>query len=176
MTRTTIALTAALILSATAAMAADSGTTQLSILSSNLGYGRTSSDGYWSGGLGVALSHAWTSHLSTEAAVAFEQHRSSYVVSGLRDFHVFPIDLTTQYRFTSGSAWTPYFVGGVRRVSAPAQGFGFRDRTSAEAGIGANLRLTPHLGLRFDVTRLIRNDSVNYDPLTRASLGLSWKF
>ena len=173
MTRTTLALTAALILCATAATAADN---QLSILSSNLGYSRTRAEGgYWSGGVGLAVSHDWTSRLSTEAAVAFEQHRSLYF-SERRDFHVFPIDLTTQYRFANGSAWTPYLVAGVRRISAPAQGFGFHDRTSAEAGIGANLRLTPHLGLRFDVTRLMRNDSVNYDPLTRASLGLGWKF
>jgi outer membrane protein W len=179
MTRTTIASIAALILCATAATAADN---QLSILSSNLGYGRTSSrGGVWTGGFGVAFSHRLSPRWSAEAAVAFEQHDSAFssgplLVTEGRSFHVFPIDLSTQYRFTSGSPWTPYFVAGVRHVSAPDRGFGFENRTSAEVGFGTNLRLTPHLGLRFDVMRLIRNDSVTYDPLTRGSIGLSWKF
>jgi outer membrane protein W len=174
------AMFVAVLMCAVAASAADpsSGATQLSVFTSNLAFGQSSTTGSQSrGGIGLALSRAWTPRWSTEISVAAERHRDAY---GLFS-SVFPVDLTAQYRFTNGSRWTPYLNAGFRYVSSPAHSnvnptFGGADRNSPEVGAGTTLRLTPRLGLRFDMTRLLRNDSVLYDPLTRGSVGLSWKF
>ena len=112
-----------------------------------------------------------------------------------RSFTVFPVDVTTRYQFTNSSRWTPYVSAGLRYVDAPSTGtpavfsvttpggpvfmqtgFGFQPRTSAQLGAGTLLRITPRFGLRFDVNRLLRSEGVNYDPLTRTSLGVSWRF
>ena len=173
--------------------------TQITVFTSNLGYAESAGNSQWSGGIGLALSRSWSSRWATELAVATEEHRGTYTqyvpaylvpVTERRSFRVFPVDLVTQYRFTNDTRWTPYITGGVRYVAGPQRndkivlgsagsngGFAFGgDRTSAQIGIGTSLRITPHAGLRFDVNRLLRSDDVNYDPLTRVSIGVSWKF
>ena len=60
--------------------------------------------------------------------------------------------------------------------SVPVDGFAIRDRTSAEIGFGTSVAITRHVGFRVDLTRLLRNDSVNYDPLMRTSFGFNFRF
>ncbi|MEO8034200.1 MAG: outer membrane beta-barrel protein [Acidobacteriota bacterium] len=192
------------------AVSATAGDVQLSVFTSNPSYTESSGNSRWNAGVGLALSKTWNERWSTEFAVAKEQHRAPYTrfqilpfqsgdqlipVTGYRSFRVFPIDLTTQYRFQNDSRWTPYVSAGLRYVASPDGGrttviantpagltpvnggFAFdRSRTSAEIGGGVQLRLTPHVGLRFDVMRLLRSDSISYDPLTKASLGVGFKF
>lgn len=207
----TITIAAAVLICAATAFAQDAGKTQLSVTTSNLGFGESNGQSQWSGGFAVALSRAWSPRWSTELSVAAERHKGLYTmfeqqafqpigtvvpITVKRSFRVFPVDLTTQYRFTNSSRWTPYLFGGVRYVAAPAgnnssaaiptssgafmpvtAGFMFGgDRTSAEIGAGTSLRITPHFGLRFDATRLLRSNEVNYDPRLRTAFGVSWKF
>ena len=206
----TITIAAALLIGAATAFAQGADWTQLSVTTSNLGFGESNGQSQWSGGVAIALSRAWSQRWSTELSVAAERHQGLYTMFELqphqsadlllpvtqrRSFRVFPVDLTSQYRFSNSSRWTPYIFGGVRYVAAPAgehsnasivspnglqpvtAGFTFGgDRTSAEVGIGTSLRITPHFGLRFDATRLLRSDEVNYDPRVRTAFGVNWRF
>ncbi len=176
-----LGVAAAVMMCATALLAADAGTTQFSVNTSNLSYAQSNNTSEWSGGMALALSRAWSPRWSTEFSVAAEQHVAPYTrfaflpfqssdqlapLTERRRFRVFPVDLTTQYRFTNGSRWTPYVTGGIRYVAAPAGnnstasiltpdgsiavtgGFAFAgDRTSAEIGAGTSVRLTPRLSL-----------------------------
>jgi hypothetical protein len=56
------------------------------------------------------------------------------------------------------------------------EGFGLRDRTSAQAGAGVRVRLTPRTALRAEVTRSLRSEDAQFDPLTRGAIGVSWRF
>ncbi len=204
----TFTVAAAVVMCATAVLAADAGKTQFSVTTSNLSYAESGNGSQWSGGVGLALSRAWSPQWSTELAVAMEQHQALYTrfevvpfqpadqlvpATERRTFRVFPVDLTTQYRFTNSTRWTPYIIGGVRYVAAPAgnnstaiattpsglfnASFAFPgDRAGAEIGAGTSLRITPHIGLRFDAIRLLRSNEVNYDPRVRTSLGVSFRF
>jgi outer membrane protein with beta-barrel domain len=181
--------------------------TQFSVFTSNIGYTQSGQDGSnLSGEVSLALSHAWNPRWSTELAVSAARGRAYAMMfntggaAGVvatferRSFTAYPVDLLAQYRFMSGSRWTPYISGGLRYVARPSDppnslavaipgsayaarpNFGFNDRASAEIGLGAALRLTPHFGLRFDGMRLLRTDSAPYDRLMRGSLGVSWRF
>jgi hypothetical protein len=126
-------------------------------------------------------------------------------VTEFREYRVTPLSLSATRHFLTDSVIAPYVRAGVRHVSAPddprptttffgplgpigpavpgvpnfvpiSEGFGFDDRTSAEAGAGIRLRLTPRTVLRGEVNRLIRSDEVEFDPLTRFAVGLSWVF
>lgn len=120
-------------------------------------------------------------------------------VTEIRSFRIYPADLTASYRFTNSSRFTPYITGGLRYVNAPNGeritvitgamtpsgamipvngGFEFRGgaRRSAEMGAGGSVRLTPHVSFRFGFMQLLRTDSVSYDPLSRGTFGVSWKF
>ena len=114
-------------------------------------------------------------------------------------YRVHPVDLFVTRRFLTGARLSPYVRLGARHVNEPpASGaviipqtspengrlliprvnkvFGLTDRDSAEAGAGAQLRLTPRTALRVDLTRLLRNKGVQFDRLTRLTAGLTWKF
>src|SRR6478672_8567410 len=112
--------------------AASAANTQLTLFSSNLSLEGDSVGTRWHGGFGLALSRSWTHRWSTELAVATQRHSAGYVeflqvseqsgpapVTVRREFHVYPADLTTQYRFTNSSRWTPYVSGGFRYVASP---------------------------------------------------------
>jgi hypothetical protein len=189
---------------ANAAIAADSGTTQLSFFTSNIGYGSSNGQSQWRGGGGIALSRAWSSHWSTELAVAAQRESGAFTmfyaigdpsgplpVTRLRSFIVYPADLTTQYRFFNSSRWTPYVTAGARYVGAPQSshidvipgmanpvgtGWHLAERRSLEAGAGLSVRITPLVGLRLDAMRLLRSDGMIYDPLLRTSFGVSFHF
>jgi len=118
----------------------------------------------------------------------------------LRRYRVTPIDVSVTRHFLSDQPITPYVRAGVRYVDAPQntpstffispwpipippvyavpvqEGFGLHDRTSAQAGAGARIRLTPRTALRAEVNRLLRSKGADFDPLTRYAVGLSWVF
>jgi hypothetical protein len=117
-----------------------------------------------------------------------------------RRYRVIPADLSVTRHFLVDQAIAPYVRAGVRYVDAPgdptlppvfispyvpgddiplvpvAEGFGFRDRTSVQAGAGVRVRLTPRTALRAEATRLLRSDGADFDPLTRFGIGVSWVF
>jgi len=114
-------------------------------------------------------------------------------------YRVRPVDLTVTRHFLPGQAVMPYVRAGLRYVDAPndpqaittigvvpvegpafpvtvAEGFGFRNRMSGEAGAGVRVRLTERTALRVEANRLLRSDGTDFDPLTRYAAGVSWKF
>jgi hypothetical protein len=118
-----------------------------------------------------------------------------------REYHVRPVDLSMTRHFLTDQPIAPYVRAGVRYVDAPedngtasfiipafpggdalsppfqfSEGFGFRDRVSAQAGAGVRVRVTPRTAFRVEATRLIRSDKVDFDPLTRYAAGVSWLF
>ena len=122
-----------------------------------------------------------------------------YPVTEFRRYRVIPVDLSVTRHFLTDQPIAPYVRAGVRYVDAPgdptlpsvivgygpgdniplvqvAEGFGFRDRTSVQAGAGVRVRMTPRTSLRAEATRLLRSDSADFDPLTRFGIGVSWVF
>ncbi len=120
-----------------------------------------------------------------------------YPVTEFRDYRVNPIDLSVTRHFLVGQRVAPYVRAGMRFVDAPddpapmsvafpspgdipilqlQEGFGFQDRTSAQAGAGVRVRLTPRTAFRAEATRLLRSEESDFDPLLRYAAGLSWAF
>lgn len=122
-------------------------------------------------------------------------------VTEFREYRVRPVDLSMTRHFLLDQPISPYVRAGVRYVDAPGnkgatsfiapynpgdgtlvppvqfqEGFGFRDRVSAQAGAGFRLRMTPRTSLRVEATRLLRSDKADYDPLMRYAAGVSWLF
>ena len=190
MRRSIVMLSAALLVSS-AALAADlqSGKTQISVFTSNLGWAVEHNETTRTGGIGVALSHAFTRNWAAEIKVAQEEHFApvafytgeppSPIIEHV-SFHDYPVDLFAHYRFPSSSHWTPYVSAGFRYVAEPVYGQtrnpNFSNRYDMQVGVGTDLQITRHFGLRFDANRLVRSKDVPYDPLFRPSLGLTWRF
>lgn len=115
-------------------------------------------------------------------------------VTTFRRYTVHPLELNVARRFFTGRRLSARVSAGVRYVDAPddpdgapialphvdfvpvREGYGFANRTSAQAGAGLAFRLTQRTSLRADVVRLLRNSEVAFDPLTRTSAGVSWRF
>ena len=111
-----------------------------------------------------------------------------------REYTVRPFDFSVTRHFFPANRVVPYVRAGVRYVDAPADppqitivprvdgllpvglGYGFDDRTSAQAGAGVRVKLTPRTALRGEATRLIRSEAADFDPLTRYAVGVSWLF
>ncbi|HKR63107.1 MAG TPA: hypothetical protein VJZ00_05190 [Thermoanaerobaculia bacterium] len=116
-----------------------------------------------------------------------------------RRYTVRPIDVALTRHFLADQVISPYLRAGVRYVQAPRdpsgttilvpviqpspipvfqlrEGFGLHDRTSTQAGAGVRVRLTPRTALRAEVTRLLRSERADFDPLTRYAAGVSWAF
>jgi len=123
-----------------------------------------------------------------------------YASTEFRRYRVIPVDLSVTRHLLADGPIVPYVRAGVRYVRAPEdrastprfispilypdggifpvnEGFHFGDdRTSGQVGAGARIRLTPRTAIRGEVNRLIRSDKVDFDPLTRYAVGLSWLF
>jgi hypothetical protein len=120
-----------------------------------------------------------------------------YASPGILKYDVYPIDLSVTRHFLVDRRIAPYARAGVRYVSAPEDrladatippgatfaagepvtaGFHLNDRLSGQVGAGLQMRLTSRTAVRAEVTRLLRNDSSDFDPLTRLTLGVSWSF
>ena len=127
----------------------------------------------------------------------------TYTSHEFRRYRVTPFDLSVTRHFRTDQAIAPYVRAGVRYVKSPAdsaptfnaaapvglpsdplypyiipvsEGFGFDDRLSTQAGAGVRVRMTPRTAVRAEVNRLLRSDGVDFDPLTRYAVGLSWLF
>ena len=122
-----------------------------------------------------------------------------YPVTEFRRYRVVPVDVSATRHFLVDGPIAPYVRAGVRYVGAPSdptsqpqfispvqypaggfipvrEGYDLDDRTSGQIGAGARIRLTPRTAIRAEVNRLIRSDEVDFDPLTRYAVGLSWMF
>lgn len=182
------------------------GSNNISAYLSDLGFTSSSTTGdNWSGGAGVALEHAWTNRITTVLSLGAERHRlfnTHFVpvnsqgpvpVSSYSDEYTYPIDLMARYHFNNTSRWTPYVGAGGRFVKAPdavepqyvidTNGLyrvvGARrleNRVSPEINAGVIFHITPRVGLQIDGKRLVRGDSVGFDPLNKVSIGVSWRF
>jgi hypothetical protein len=152
----------------------------------------------------VELSVASQSHVSPSAVFirtvpvdgGAEQTYQSFE---FRRYRVMPVDLTATRHFLVGQQISPYVRAGLRYVEAPddrtsrigfivpgpiayfpielpESGFNFSDRASAQVGAGVRIRLTPRTAIRAEANRLLRSSGVDFDPLTRYAVGLSWMF
>jgi hypothetical protein len=120
-----------------------------------------------------------------------------YATTGALNYHVYPVDLSVTRHFLAGQRISPYVRAGARFVRAPKDrlpeativpgavfaagepvtaGFHFNDRLSGQVGAGVQVRLTAHTALRAEVTQLLRTKGVDFDPLTRVAVGVSWAF
>jgi outer membrane protein W len=154
----------------------------------------------WTGGFGVAFSHSWNARWSAEGSIGLDQHYmdglrfiASTPVTTHEKVRTIPVDLMMRFQFPNDSRWKPYVGGGARYVGAPDITVAdisttpnpaglfpvavrrLDSRLSAQVGIGTTFMITPRVGLQFDVKRLLRNDSIAFDPLTRGSFGVHWK-
>jgi len=186
---------------ATAALADD----RFHIFLTDVGYvsGGETSRSQWSGGAGLGYSHSFNDRWSASASIALERRErvitrfvagDSIPTTHRENIDAYPVDVLAHFRFPNDSRWTPYLSGGVHYVSAPSNAFRTvylqslqplpvtefeqrqANRMSAELGAGVSLRITPRMGLQFDLKRLLHSESVQFDPLTRGSVGLSFKF
>lgn len=152
----------------------------------------------------IELTAASQSHVSAYTRMFYAPAPNGpgmlYPVTEFRRYRVTPYDLSVTRHFLVDQPIAPYVRAGVRYVDAPddptwppvfipsyvspdnvpvveiAGGFGLRDRTSAQAGAGVRVRLTPRTALRAEATRLLRSDTADFDPLTRFGIGVSWVF
>jgi hypothetical protein len=106
-----------------------------------------------------------------------EQTISPYVRAGLRYVQA-PDDKASRFPFfvpsdnvPPGTIQVPYYP-----ISTPNDGFNFSDRTSAQVGAGVKVRLTPRTAIRAEANRLLRSGEVDFDPLLRYAVGLSFMF
>jgi outer membrane protein W len=181
------------------------GSTSVSAYLSDLGYAQSSETSTWSGGVGVGVEHAWTNRLTTMLSVGAERrhqfvwHQTDPAGQPLlltresQNVTTYPIDVMLRYHFTNQSRWTPYIGLGGRYVQAPSGGAPAfiidnngspqllgnvqqADRTNGEINAGVVFRITPRIGLQLDGKRLLSGDGVSYDPLNKASIGLTWRF
>lgn len=149
----------------------------------------------------VELTVAKQSYISPATVfVGFPTSTGDIVVpfTDLRKYDVYPVDLSVTRHFLDDQIIAPYIKAGVRYVAAPKNpysqvtqiptgpiplgfdpvvpGFGFDDRVSGQVGAGLRVRITPRVALRAEVTRLLRRDEADFDPLTRLAVGVSWSF
>lgn len=149
-------------------------------------------------GFGAALAYAPNASWDVEAAVShrgYEQPVTTFSNGGIpltviEHHSVQPIDVFVTRHFAMGDRLGLFVHAGGRYVELPgnrprtvfnnglpATFFGGTlRRTSAQAGGGVRLRLTPRTALRAEVTRLMRSGDLVLDPLTRVAAGVSWHF
>ncbi len=116
----------------------------------------------------------FTPRISGQIAVALEQHRSyPYVVEANGaitpvepiDLRTYPIDATARYHFLTDTRWKPFIEAGLHYVGAP----------TPESVGGVVLQIRRSFGIMLE-GKLLLGDREPYDPLLRASVGLSWRF
>lgn len=184
-----------LLVAASAASADD----HLTLFLNSLG----SSNSEWTGAGGISLDHAWNARWSTEASVALERRYRFHGVfldagngmtapAMVRDrVDTYPMDLLMRFHFPNDTRWTPYIALGGHYVAAPSitdfsTGRGifpgpitlihYNDRFGGEFGAGTTFRITPHVGLQFDLKQQLRLHPEFFDPVSRGSIGVNWKW
>lgn len=166
------------------------GSLRVFAFGSNFGYTESDISGSnWSGGYGLGLEYQLSERWSGELSVAREQTPTFTFgvlnpdgTFGAVNTHItsHPIDVVGQYHFFTKSAWKPFIGIGARYVDSSRDEvypYVFDEaRLSPQITGGFYYNFTPHLGLRVDVKRLLRNDSASYDDARKLSVGLGWKF
>jgi outer membrane protein W len=143
-------------------------------------------ESHWYGGVGVAWDRMITPHLSGQLAFAAEQHRTyPYLVGGsgeilpivARDVRTYPIDLAARYHFLNTARWKPYVGLGLRYVGAPQADARFRYKSHVSPQIvgGVAFAVRPTWSLVLEGRQLL-SDHGSYDPMFKASVGVSWHF
>jgi hypothetical protein len=147
-------------------------------------------------GYGAAVAYAPSAAWDVEAAVSERPYDYAVTVFGatpiteVRHRTARPIDLFVTRHFPAAGRVAGFVHAGARYVELPgtqprttfvnglpATRFsGTQRRTSAQAGGGLLVRLTPRTALRAEVTRLLRSEESRLDPLTRLAAGVSWHF
>jgi len=150
----------------------------------------SSSGGHAEGGVGVAVSHAFSPIFSTELSIARESYTlfaNQAVSNGMISYdrvsvRTTPIDATARYHFVNATRWKPYIGGGLRYVDTHEIGRGtfsprytFRSVESEIVG-GVVFQIRPRIGLIFDGKQLIGNHSLHSDPSFKGSIGFNWRF
>jgi len=155
----------------------------------------------WSGGGGISLDHSWNERWSTEASIGFDRQHTTGTrfvggtpVTERQTADTYPVDLMMRFRFPNDTRWAPYIAAGAHYVGAPNVGvlgivpvvgvggtdpvtiLHYHDRFSAQVGVGTTFRITPHVGLQFDLKRQLQERSIFFDPLTRGSFGVNLSF
>jgi hypothetical protein len=149
-------------------------------------------------GYGAAVAYAPSAEWDVEAAVSERQYDYPITtffgptpITEVWHRTARPIDLFVTRHFPAAGRVAPFVHAGARYVALPAyrprpttlvNGLpatiftGMQRRTSAQAGGGLRVRLTPRTALRAEVTRLLRSEETHLDPLLRAVAGISWHF
>lgn len=152
-------------------------------------------------GYGAAVAYAPSAAWDVEVAVSERSYEQPFTtfsagtnlaipITEFRHYTAHPIDLFVTRHFPTAGRVAAFVHAGARYVELPGQQprttivvnlpvtsfSGSEHRTSAQAGGGVRLRLTPRTALRAEVTRLLRSKESRLDPLTRAAAGLSWRF
>ena len=162
----------------------------------------TGQDGSWKNSAGVALDYAWSAHWTTKVSAEVQQHEAilTRFVPGepvapstyFETFTTYPVDLQMTYRFARFERFTPFIGAGGRFIHtplatpapivpagelyAPVQASRPISRGSAELSAGALFAITPHFGITAEARRLLRNDGTPFDPLTKVSAGVAYRF
>lgn len=132
-------------------------------------------------GLGIELAHRVGTDFSVQLAVASEQHQASNLVfeSTNRKVRTYPVDLAFRYHWRNETRWKPYLGLGARYVNAPYKSgesvYGNGNRMHAEIVGGVELLVRPAFGIVLDGRQLFGN-AQSFDPSSKASLGVSWRF
>lgn len=159
----------------------------LSIFVSDLSYTKRSTDnGQWGGGVGVAFERMFSERLALQGAIAYERHRTyPYLVEDdgsitqveARRLNIVPIDLTARYHFVNDTRWKPYIGLGAHYVAAPNVDRRFRYQNHLDGAVdgGTTFLLTPSFGLLLNA-RMLVGDREPYDEQFKISAGLSWRF
>ena len=155
-------------------------------------------------GFGAAIAYAPARAWDIEVAAAQQQYHwqtstvgappaassPTFPITIDHRYDALPVDLFVTRHFADDARVSPYLRVGARSVAGRGPFvrtifidniFPFTEpvygrRTSVQAGAGARLRLTSRLALRVEAVRLLRSDEAPFDPLARASAGLSWQF
>jgi outer membrane protein W len=148
----------------------------------------------FTGALGVGAEYFFTPRVSASLQVSTETYTESVlavfdpatgtVLYDTRSKRTYPVDLLARYHFSGSDRWKPFVGGGLRMVSTSRQAHYFPGNietfTDWNVGVeidgGVTLRMTPSLGLDFEVKHSLQKPEFTPVDQTRGSIGLSWRF
>jgi len=139
-----------------------------------------------SAGPGVAYSHMIAREFSAQLAVAWERHDSyAYIVNpdgsvqpiAAVRLRTHPLDFVFRYHFLNDTRWKPYVGAGVHYVASPgaATEFGYHNHINPAITGGTVFLINRSFGVVVD-GRVYIGDHENYDEVSKAALGLAWRF
>ncbi len=126
------------------------------------------------GGAGVGFERQLTPRISAVVSAAWEQY---HAFEGDRRFsyEVVPVNVVARYHFLTGRRVSPYLGLGGRYVNAPASVAAQRQFTLVANG-GLMFRVGHRLDLFADYKRGLAEEGRQYDPQSKVSAGVRWRF